>query len=407
MRDFWDLVGFEYKKIRKRKSAVLAVSAGVLISIISVWGTLMGNTYINGEVFESNCEAVKKDLTYAKALNGRILDTELLEEASQAYGKIPENTKIPYIGTEEYQIYARAYSPIYGIASRVYKASGEEFSYEEMAALTKEEAQSFYETRERILSDAIWGTAMSEDAKESVQKLSDKVQTPLTYSSTEGYSRFLTLMQSTGIVCLFVIAICLAPLFAGEYTSHTDQLLLSSRYGKGKLIWAKVFTGFSFAAGFSLLLLIQTWLQCMLTFGFDGKNTPFQIHDVLQIYPLTMGQASLFAGICFFFSGLLTAGLTMLLSVRFRSPFGVMIVMSVFLTAPMMLLIPQQAIHAFRLFLLLPTNSLAYFHMFHLIQYEIAGLVLPPYVMFPLFSLVCIWILSPFIYRGFRKHEIR
>lgn len=165
---------------------------------------------------------------------------------------------------------------------------------------------------------------------------------------------------------------------------------------KGKLIRAKLFTGFSFAAGFSLLLLLQTYFQCMLTFGFDGSSTPVQIFDVLCIYPLTLGQAGFLGGLCFFGGCMLMAGLTMLLSAKLKSPFGVMILMSVFLIFPMMVQISQNSISAFRLFHLLPANSMAYFNIFHMIPYEFAGLVVPPYIMFPVFlwyavRLCCLW----------------
>lgn len=378
MKHFFTLVEFEYRKIWKRKSAILAMSVGLLVSILSVWGPLLGSTYINGKVSESNYEATFKDLQYAKDLNGRTLDTALLLEAAHAYAQIPPNTEIPYIGLEEYETYARPYSSIYGIAGRVYRASGEEFSYEEMAALTKRDANHFYEKRASLLKNTIANTTMSQTAKEHTLKTAEKVQTPFTYSNTEGYGRFLTLMQSTGILSAFVIAICLSPLFAGEYTSHADQLLL----------------------------LLQTYFQCMLTFGFDGSSTPVQIFDVLCIYPLTLGQAGFLGGLCFFGGCMLMAGLTMLLSAKLKSPFGVMILMSVFLIFPMMVQISQNSISAFRLFHLLPANSMTYFNIFHMIPYEFAGLVVPPYIMFPVFSVVCCAAVLPLAYRGFQRHEI-
>lgn len=50
MKHFFTLVEFEYRKIWKRKSAILAMSVGLLVSILSVWGPLLGSTYINGKV---------------------------------------------------------------------------------------------------------------------------------------------------------------------------------------------------------------------------------------------------------------------------------------------------------------------------------------------------------------------
>ena len=155
------------------------MSVGLLVSILSVWGPLLGSTYINGKVSESNYEATFKDLQYAKDLNGRTLDTALLLEAAHAYAQIPPNTEIPYIGLEEYETYARPYSSIYGIAGRVYRASGEEFSYEEMAALTKRDANHFYEKGASLLKNTIANTTMSQTAKEHTLKTAEKCRHPL------------------------------------------------------------------------------------------------------------------------------------------------------------------------------------------------------------------------------------
>ena len=74
MRIFWRLVGFEYKKILYKKSVIVVLALAVITTAISVWGTLMGNYYIGGEVFESNYDAMVKDRSYARALSGREID---------------------------------------------------------------------------------------------------------------------------------------------------------------------------------------------------------------------------------------------------------------------------------------------------------------------------------------------
>ena len=43
---------------------------------------------------------------------------------------------------------------------------------------------------------------------------------------------------------MFVISICIAPIFAGEYQNRTDALLLATKHGKNKLISAKIMASF-------------------------------------------------------------------------------------------------------------------------------------------------------------------
>lgn len=84
MSSFLRLVGFEYKKILHKRSVRIVLLLAVLVTAVSVWGTLFGNSYVGGEVYESNYAAMVKDRGYARALAGRALDGDLLMEAATA-----------------------------------------------------------------------------------------------------------------------------------------------------------------------------------------------------------------------------------------------------------------------------------------------------------------------------------
>ena len=60
MKEFWALVSFEYRKILGKRSVKIALLLTLFLSVFSIWGTLMGSYYIEGELFESNAEAMKK-----------------------------------------------------------------------------------------------------------------------------------------------------------------------------------------------------------------------------------------------------------------------------------------------------------------------------------------------------------
>ena len=102
MKEFWALVSFEYRKILGKRSVKIALLLTLFLSVFSIWGTLMGSYYIEGELFESNAEAMKKDRAYARELSGRILDDKLLMETADAYQTIPDSAAV-YQSTEEYQ----------------------------------------------------------------------------------------------------------------------------------------------------------------------------------------------------------------------------------------------------------------------------------------------------------------
>ena len=405
MKEFWTLVSFEYRKILGKRSVKIALLLTLFLSVFSIWGTLMGSYYIEGELFESNAEAMKKDRAYARELSGRILDDKLLMETADAYQTIPDSAAV-YQSTEEYQKNARKYSSIYSLARQVYDTPNVRFGAPEMGTLDPARAEQFYEIRELCMTKQIENAPISENAKEVMMQYSAEVKEPWIFSYSDGYTRFMTIMATSGVMAAFVMAICLAPLFAGEYSNHTDQLLLSARYGKGKLIKAKFFTGFSMTGIVTLLVTLQSYVQSMLTFGFDGGNANVQIYDALFPYPLTLKQAALLQSICVFFACMCMSALTMFFSSRMKSAFGVIILSVLLLCVPMFVKVSAYPLLGYLLFHLMPANMMQYDYIFSMIPYEIAGVVIPPYVMMPVVALCLCIILIPFAYRGFKHHQV-
>ena len=405
MKEFWALVSFEYRKILGKRSVKIALLLTLFLSVFSIWGTLMGSYYIEGELFESNAEAMKKDRAYARELSGRILDDKLLMETADAYQTIPDSAAV-YQSTEEYQKNARKYSSIYSLARQVYDTPNVRFGAPEMGTLDPARAEQFYEIRELCMTKQIENAPISENAKEIMMQYSAEVKEPWIFSYSDGYTRFMTIMATSGVMAAFVMAICLAPLFAEEYSNHTDQLLLSARYGKGKLIKAKFFTGFSMTGIVTLLVTLQSYVQSMLTFGFDGGNANVQIYDALFPYPLTLKQAALLQSICVFFACMCMSALTMFFSSRMKSAFGVIILSVLLLCVPMFVKVSAYPLLGYLLFHLMPANMMQYDYIFSMIPYEIAGVVIPPYVMMPVVALCLCIILIPFAYRGFKHHQV-
>ena len=405
MKEFWALVSFEYRKILGKRSVKIALLLTLFLSVFSIWGTLMGSYYIEGELFEANAEAMKKDRAYARELSGRILDDKLLMEAADAYQTIPDSAAV-YQSTEEYQKNARKYSSIYSLARQVYDTPNVRFGAPEMGTLDPARAEQFYEVRELCMTKQIENAPISENAKEIMMQYSAEVKEPWIFSYSDGYTRFMTIMATSGVMAAFVMVICLAPLFAGEYSNHTDQLLLSARYGKGKLIKAKFFTGFSMTGIVTLLVTLQSYVQSMLTFGFDGGNANVQIYDALFPYPLTLKQAALLQSICVFFACMCMSALTMFFSSRMKSTFGVIILSVLLLCVPMFVKVSAYPLLGYLLFHLMPANMMQYDYIFSMIPYEIAGVVIPPYVMMPVAALCLCIILIPFAYRGFKHHQV-
>ncbi len=404
MNGFWNLVSFEYKKILRKRSVQIALLLAVLVTAFSVVGTLLGSHYVDGKPYESNYDAMVKDRAYARNLSGRLLDKTLIMETVNAYAQIPESNK--YQDTEEYLTIARAYGPVYGMVRSVLNTDSKRFNMEDFQVLTDEQADAFYVARHNQLEYVIAQTRMSEHAKQQVIDLDAQIKTPLTFSYTDGYTRFFVIVYTLGLIAAFVMAICVAPLFSGEYVSGADQLILSSKHGKNRLIAAKLFTGFSLAAVICLALTALSFGMSLAIFGADGGSAPLQLYLISSPYPLTMWQTALLLAVCTFFACMMTTAITMLLSAKLKTPFGVIILIGVLLIAPMLGSVSEQNIVLYKLYNLLPTQMAALWSVIDWIQYEFFGLVVRPYVFLPLFAVVVSVLLTPFAYRSFKNHQI-
>ena len=407
MNTFWNLVSYEYKKIFKRKGVVITLILAAAVSLFSVFGTIIGSVYdSNGEPVMSRYDDMKIDLEYARELSGRVIDTELIMEAAEAYSKLELNSAEKYTDSEEYENYARKYSEIYSIVRSVYNTSSERFDAQSFGNMTKEQADKFYEIRRQKQEQSIMQTKMSDAAKQSVLSSDDAVEKPIIFEVSEGYSRFFAIMYTTGIIMAVAAAIIFAPLFSGEYVSGADSLILSSKHGKNLLVWAKLFVALTLSAGLAVILTVLTYAECMAIWGTDGAAAAIQLQVPMMSYPLNMGQCALLYSVSVFTACIMTAALTALLSAAVKTPSGTIVIMSIIIIAPMMMNVSEDIVWLYKLFCLLPSNMMAFWCIIDSIQFEIFGMVIRPYIFTPVFAIVAAVIFSVSAFRVFGKRQV-
>ena len=386
MNLFFDLAGYEFKKILCRKRTVIVLAFVVLISALSVFGTIIGNYYYtdeNGnEVVTSRYDEEMIDRKYAEELSGRVIDADLIMEAVEAYKQVPINGKVYYTNTTEYQN-IRKYSEIYGIVIRILDLAG----VEGFQNLTREQAEQFDQIRRESREYIIENSEISENMRAYWQKCLDESPETLTYEYSGGYYRFVTIMYTTAIMAGAAIAIIISGIFSEEYTSGADSLILSSKHGKGIVIGAKLFVAFVIAAALIILLTAINYAETMIVWGSKGADGQLVLLGHFSPYNMTIGQSALLYSVCALAACLFFA--------------------AILLIVPMFISVPDEApIWVFCLENLLPTNMMAFWGAMYEYQYEILGLIIPPYVFIPIFAAVGSCICVYFAYQAFRKHQI-
>mgnify|MGYP000689671627 FL=1 len=373
---------------------------GIFLTAINRVGTVLGNHYVNGEVFESKYEAMKKDRDNIRKLSGREINSDLLKEAIEAYSRIPY-TEGPYVNTDEYQKYARPYSEIYSIIRRVYNID----SLKQLASITEENLNDFYTIRQSIIEKTIDNTMMNAKEKAFSINLSRKVKTPFIYSYTGGYVNFIAQMTTTSFIICFICSICISPLFAGEYTNGMDSLVFSSKYGRNKMIGAKIFTGISFTVLLSMVLIAVSYIIIMLLFGWDGSDAPIQLYLPLTIVPYTMGQVALLYSLLILFANVLSSSITMVLSAKIKSPFIVLAIMTAISIIPGFINVSEDVLWLYHLFHLIPVNMFNFGNIISIYSIDFLGLTIRPYVLMISFAAVVSIALLPIAFRSYKNNN--
>lgn len=398
MRTFWTLVGYEYRKIFRRRATWAALALGLLFLIAMSQISLLGGYYLDGEWVSSNRAQMQIDRGYELALSGRLLDNALFGEAAAAYAAIPADAA-PYQATEEYNEIARPYEAVW-----------ERLTYffpEELREPRAAWGDDFYAARRAWVADGIADMQASEATKAALLAWDDAVATPWVFRWAVGWRWFLSNLDESGAVAAFIGAVLLAPLFAGEYSRGTDVLLRCSRHGRARLAAAKLFTGFSVMVLLFALFATALGADMALTYGYDVGGAPLQLLQVGYVYPLTVAQAAVRAVACGLGGALLFAACILAASAVLRSAFPVVVGATVLLLVPMMLDLDPTSTPLWSLlaFNLLPSRMMKFENIFSPAPYDFFGMVLPQYVVFPIAAILFCLPLAALAMRAYRRHQ--
>lgn len=373
MKNLGVLYKFELGKILQRR--ITWITAGITLFLILGLLALdsLGSYYIDGVKVDSNFHMNQIYKADQQRLDGRLIDQALLEEMSDGYGRIPKdalNGRVHYVGTEEYQTYARPYSAIFNFVRRAGKMTTSE------AMTWKADERELYQRRQQELEKNWEDNFLTEKEKEFWRRQEKKVDWPVTFYFKEGYWHLLDSVQTVGLLMLFAVAICLAGVFSDEHSRKTDQLILSSRYGREPVYLAKILSGISFTIGFSLIVFTLAILETCFLYGLEGFWAAFQLMVPVSSYSLSVGESVVIAIGMVILASVLVGIFVMLLSELFRNSLGTLA-----LTAGMMILcmyvsIPEQYRVLSQLWSYLPSNVVAAWNIFDCRTVPIFGVVL-------------------------------
>lgn len=294
------LLKFELKKLIGRRSFWLLSICTLLVNVVLTLMPLLSAQYYTEDAISSGLQAIRmeKEIT----LENRMLlsDENVQNEIRQVQSlfKVPENTASD--GHNEYltgPAYWQMVAPkedMLNLLARTYAPIGQSVDYSYLNFVNLETEPEFYQKiadqRELLLNAPDKG--LSEKQKELWIKKAAKIQIPFEYSWFKGWSSFSSSMELT-IITIILICLIIIPVFSQEYSSGMDNLLLGARYGKTRLVWAKI--GAAYITGTGLLLINALVMLAinLFCYGTEGRNLPVQLANPFIPYPISFLQADL------------------------------------------------------------------------------------------------------------------
>ncbi|SHK28318.1 ABC-type Na+ efflux pump, permease component [Clostridium cavendishii DSM 21758] len=407
------LIKFEFKKLAKKRTNIITVVVTTILTII-----FFSLPAINFECLDAKgFKAISLARDNIKNISIKMTEEQVtkdIKEIQSLYAD-PKNVTKDEKGEKWFNndVYDKFINPRRDYLSMISEnyANPKEFLWiSGLVDIKLKDGAKFYETRDskvsKLLNQNHEGGNYSEQEKKFWLDKNSKIDKPYTYGYYHGWDGILGIFGSL-IFMLLAICITVAPVFAGEYQCGADAVILSSKYGKTKVIRAKIGAVFIFVTMVYFVNAIFAVGMPLLTFGVDGWNLPIQICNTIIPYNLTFASCTLISVGIFYLVMLGIVSFTLFISAKCKSPFTVLIVDVLILFVPLFLGDgADNGLYQHIIYLLPYQKSMI--HLFSAyISYSFGGLTLSLISMRMLAYIVMTIAFLPFIGNAFRKHQVQ
>lgn len=408
MTSFWNLVLFEYKKIIKRKSLIFAILLMIFMSTFALVGNALASSVMRGDVKISGLELLAENLKKEHSVAGYFDDkmisdviknnVESKKKKSSSEFKFEGDGYIYDIYDEDTTAYNNHRSQLAYVLS-----PANAFNFKNFDSLSSSEGIDFYSLRTKYIEEDATLIGYSDKEIAALLAKNEKLETPFYYDYYQGYVMFMIMMGTSAIFIILAITICIAPIFAEEYQRKTDSIILSTKYGKNKLLSAKIFTAVSFSFLFATVALIIAIIANFSVYSTIGGNVSWQMWKLASVYPITMLEAFVIYCSIIICVAMFVSAITAFLSARTSSFATIIIVMLILFGAMLFDAVPN-SLRIIRF--MLPTKMLDPSYIFSNRLVEIFGFYIESYIFIPIYCAIMMVILIPLARRGFKNHKI-
>ena len=411
------LIKFEFRKIyKKRMNMVVSCITIFLIAVFGIANITQSYTYNEKGEKVSGKLYVKYMKQIAKTSGGELTN----EKAQDILAEYQHMVATPgyYEGEGEDghftdEIYCSYFLPHRQILldiAHVYDDPGVQTWGSNLDKLSLNDIKPLYEAKKdrfQMILEAgsgDWNYTTAE--KQYWTKQYDKIAEPVTYGYAEGWSTWFE-MAGFFFYVLVGIFIIMSTVYAGEYEQKAYHIILTTRYGKSKVIVAKNVAAFLYGFLLSTACILIMALICFGWYGVEGASLPVQSIYFQSAYPLTNVQAVLLYAIMYYLVSFMMIAMTLWLSARMKNGLSVLAVMLLFAFVPIFM--NESVTNGLynHILALLPYNAIQDGGYNTILSYPFGSCVLNYMNMRIVVYLILTVVVVPFAGRAFQRHEVQ
>lgn len=401
------LFKLEIKKLLKRKICIgtfcglFAIIAFLLIMRISMASSFDDN---GNEV--SGYRAIKYEQKILAPLAGK-MTPEYIGDIIKNYNTITSNPmnldKNNYVKEDIYISRLYKYNKLISLIVNAF-TQNKNYDYSIIDSLSYKDGLNFYAKRDEKLQERI-NENFTPIEKNTIIKYNDNVSKPFKYSYSLGWENLLDNSFAFYIFLTFILCSCMSSVYSDEYQKGTADLILSSKYGRNKVFWAKLLAALTFAFAIYIFFSIVFALTFLTIYGFEGYSNNIQTLFFFSIYDYTLLETYLLVVLISLMAYMTMIIFTLMISAKCKNNFTPLFLSLAVIMFPLFIDHSEKSKLLNSLIDLLPTKMLGSLNsIVHYTFYKIGSICISQslfmIIVSIIISLICIFIARYFYKRN-------
>lgn len=329
------MMRYEWKKIFERRLNVIAMLLGYMLIGICVFSYFSQERFYDEKTdsYIEGIEAIRMEQARAEAQTDVITEEYVTKLISEIQSHDMD------LGSDEaYVEIIRPLGDIFYFTAKNYTDMRENtLDLSVLGRLDLTDGARFYEHRMEKITDYLncdfsYGNYTEAEKAYWIEK-AENTNIPFKWGAKSVMSNLWELVF-VGVYLLFVVVICTSSVFSAEYETGAAFLLLTTKYGKDRMVWSKIAVSMLFVVGYLTGGALLAVGSTALIIGLPGADLPVQLWNSVIPYNLTVGQACLGSLAMNLLIGITIALVLLYSSAGLRSSLATLVIGAAIIIAP-------------------------------------------------------------------------